>query len=70
MEQAMFQSQLRYIFNLKKEQLVKVLEKAAKLTSVLVNDSYTVFMVDHVFLVKVMTLINLETFVTSKNISV
>jgi hypothetical protein len=37
MEQAMLVYQLRYKFNTKKDQLVKVLDKAVRLTNVLVN---------------------------------
>ena len=37
MEQAMSINQLRYKFHLKKNQLVKVLDKAARLTNVLVK---------------------------------
>lgn len=42
MEQAMLIGQLRYKFHLKKDQLVKVLDKAAKLTNVLVNHLYNI----------------------------
>ena len=59
--------QLRDKFNLKRDQLVKVLDKAAKLTNVLVNDSYCVISVGR-FFCKFMTLISLETFLTSQNI--
>lgn len=49
MEQAMLIGQLRNKFNLKKDQLVKVLDKAARLTTVLVKDSYNVFVVDNFY---------------------
>ncbi|KAG0630756.1 hypothetical protein M758_1G201800 [Ceratodon purpureus] len=39
MEQAMSINQLRYKFHLKKNQLVKVLDKAARLTNVLINEA-------------------------------
>lgn len=54
--------QLTDKFNVKKDQLVKVLDKAAKLTNVLVNDSYCITVGR--FFCKFMILISLETFLT------
>jgi len=56
--------QLKHKYNLKKDQLEKVLDKAAKLTAVLVNDSYICFYC-FPFFYYFMTLISLETFLIS-----